>query len=265
MINRNFLIILVGLPASGKSTIATILKHIIEKRYENVNVEIIDTDQIRYSINPNKFNYKKEQLVRKKSLNKVKNELKRGSIVISDDLNYYTSMRHDLKQIAENYKKKYFIIHIATPLEKCIEWNKNRGFFIPQEVIFNISKKFDHFDNYNWDSPLISIDPSKSMNLKGELDKLVILIEEKLAIETTRKDPKRNRILKQRNHEKLDKITRDLVRKISQNDEYHPLMKKVSKLRKEFIRKNIDNLIDKTQIKEEFLKFLNKSLNFECS
>lgn len=256
---------MVGLPASGKSTIATIIKHIIEKKHENVNVEIVDTDQIRDSLNPNKFNYQKEQLVRKESLNKIKTELKRGSIVISDDLNYYTSMRHDLKQIAENNKKKFYIIHIATPLEKCIEWNKNRGLPIPQEVIYNINKKFDYFNSYTWDKPLISINPSKSMDLEKELNKIVILIEEKLAIKAINKHAERKRNSKQRYHEKLDRITRDLIAEISQKDECQPFMKKISKIRKEFIKKNIDTLLNKTQIREQFFESINKRLNFECS
>jgi ATP-dependent 26S proteasome regulatory subunit/tRNA uridine 5-carbamoylmethylation protein Kti12 len=254
LINRNFLIILVGLPASGKSTIATILKKSIEKKNYNIQVKIVDPDQIRKSISPDKFNFKKERLVRKKSLNEVKFGLKKGSIIISDDLNYYASMRHDLKQIAEILKRSYFIIHIATPLEKCIEWNKRRGLPIPQEVIYNINDKFDLFNNYNWDKPLIIIDPSKSENLETNIENLINIIEENLEIKTISVRPKRKKADKDRYHEKVDKITRNLISEISKNEEYRPFMKKISKMRKEFIKKSMKNLISDTQISEEFLK-----------
>jgi len=265
LINRNFLIILVGLPSSGKSTIATILQQQLEKRNDNFHVEIVDPDQIRNSLTPNKFNHKKEGLVRKKSLKKVKFGLKSGSIVISDDLNYYTSMRHDLKKIAEKYEKSFFIIYIATPLEKCIEWNKKRGLPIPQDVVHSIHEKFDQFNHYNWDNPLMTIDPSKTENLEREIDDLINLIEECLENKAFSKQPKREKTEKESYHEKVDKITRNLITVISRNDEYHPFMKKISKMRKEFIKINKDEIFTDRQISEEFIKFIKKGLNSELS
>ncbi|MFW9784485.1 MAG: adenylyl-sulfate kinase [Candidatus Heimdallarchaeota archaeon] len=265
MINRNFLIILVGLPSSGKSTIATFLQYKLQENLNDINVEIVDTDKIRSSINPNKFNHNKEQLVRKRSLSKIKAGLKKGSVIISDDLNYYTSMRHDLKQIAEQYKKEFFIIHIATPLEKCLEWNKSRGFPIPDGVIYNINEKFDYFNKYSWDNPLLVIDPSKSKDLEKIIDTLIIAIEHKLGIKTIYNQLDRKKTAKQQYHEKLDKITRNLIREINQNNEYRPLMKKIAKIRKEFIKKNIDQLFNDTQISEEFLNFINRRLNLDFS
>ena len=120
------LIALTGLPASGKSYFANKLNQHFKKKSDQFKVKVVDPDRIRSEITPNKFHHEKEQIVRKLSLNEVKNALENGFIVISDDLNYYTSMRHDLKRIADDLKRKLFIIHIATPLEVCIEWNQKR-------------------------------------------------------------------------------------------------------------------------------------------
>ena len=161
----NYLICLVGFPASGKSAFAQKFKEIIEEKSEESRVTIIDPDIIRESITRGKFNHEKENLVRKKNLKAIRRALINGDIVISDDLNYYSSMRHDLMKIAETLKKGFFIIHIATPLETCLRWNENRGKKVPNEVIQDVSNKFDGFTRYKWDTPLNVIDLSKVSNL----------------------------------------------------------------------------------------------------
>ena len=265
MINKNFLLILVGLPSSGKTTIAEILKDLIEKKYKNFQVKIVDPDKIRNSISPNKFNHQKEQSVREKSLNDIRSGLNQGFIVISDDLNYYTSMRHDLKQIAEENIINYFILHIATPLQKCIEWNKERGEPIPQDVIYKINEKFDSFNNYNWDIPIQIIDPSKFDDLKGSIGKLINVIERNLRNIPLDSYHKGEKTDKEQYHETLDRITRIVIGNIIKNDNYHPFIKKISKMRKEFVKKNLKKVMTETQISENFLKFIKRYLNSKFS
>ncbi|MFW9946959.1 MAG: AAA family ATPase [Candidatus Odinarchaeota archaeon] len=263
MINKNFLLILVGLPSSGKTTIAEILKDLIERKNKNFQVKIVDPDKIRNSISPNKFNHQKEQLVREKSLNDIRSGLNQGFIVISDDLNYYTSMRHDLKQIAEENNVTYFILHIATPLQICIEWNKKRGEPIPQEVIYKIDEKFDSFNNYNWDNPIQIIDPSKFDDLKQNINKLINKIERNLRIIRLDSFQKGEKTDKEQYHEILDRITRIVIGNIIKNDNYHAFIKRISRIRKEFIKKNLKKVMTETQISESFLKFIKRNLNTE--
>ena len=155
LIKDNFLICLVGLPASGKTTFAYQLKGTIEKNIENFNVIIIDPDKIRDQLSPKKFDHRIEQSVRERNFKAINTSLKDNNIVISDDLNYYSSMRHDLKKIADRLEIKFFIIHIATPLKICLNWNKKRGKPIPKSVIKKVYNKFDTFDKYNWDHPIM--------------------------------------------------------------------------------------------------------------
>jgi len=265
LINKNFLLILVGLPSSGKTTIAKILKDLIEKKYKKFQVKIVDPDKIRNSISPNKFNHQKEQLVREKSLNDIRSGLNQGFIVINDDLNYYTSMRHELKQIAEENKIDYFILHIATPLQICIEWNKERGEPIPQNVIYKINEKFDSFNNYNWDNPIQIIDPSKFVNLEDITDRVINAIEKYLRNIPLNSHYKGEKTDKEQYHETLDRITRTIIGNIIKNDNYHPFIKKISKMRKEFIKKNLKKVMTETQISKNFLKFIKRYLNTEIS
>ena len=64
MNNKNFLICLVGLPASGKSTFANSLKIALKKKFNNLEVKIIDPDIIRQKITSDKFYHEKEHIVR---------------------------------------------------------------------------------------------------------------------------------------------------------------------------------------------------------
>jgi len=266
VINKNFLLILVGLPASGKTTIANALKNFLESKFENFLVKIVDPDQIRNSLFPQKFNPKKEQIVREKSLNEIELGLNQGFLVISDDLNYYTSMRHDLKRIAERNSSKYFILHISTPLETCIKWNKKRGEPISIEIIHKINKKFDSFNSYNWDYPLKAIDPSKSDNLDKEIEEVINLIERNLKRESIKRHYKKEkRSERVEFHEELDRITRTLTGEFAKNKKYQPLMKRISKLRKKFIKNHLNHYVPESLISKEFLKYIRRNLNIEYS
>ena len=120
------MICLAGLPASGKSTFASKLKKTLESKFNRLVVKIIDPDIIRQNISSGNFDYRLEPKVREYYLTETRKELQLGMIVISDNLNYYSSMRHDLKKLTENFELKFFIIHISTPYNVCLQWNKKR-------------------------------------------------------------------------------------------------------------------------------------------
>ncbi|MFW9898498.1 MAG: AAA family ATPase [Candidatus Thorarchaeota archaeon] len=266
MEKNNFLICLAGLPASGKSTFANKLRELLEKRFNNLKVKIIDPDKIRENIVPGEFDHNKEQIVRNKNLESVKKELDSGFIVINDDLNYYTSMRHDLKEIAENLGLKYFIIHISTPLEICIKWNEERGKPIPNSVIININQKFDEFGKYNWDIPIANYDLSKLKDLNQYIEKLInnfIQNLKALKIRTEKKE-----IVKQTlslDNEKLDRITRKIVGDLLRTPKYRSLKNKIIKYRKMYVKKRANTVLSKSDIIKTFKQYLEKSLNIKIS
>jgi len=266
VINQNFLIILIGLPASGKSIFASKIKVIFQKRYSNFKVEIVDPDKIRNKMSPMGFNYRKEYMVRKKNLKEVKLGLKKGLIVISDDLNYFSSMRHDLKKIAETLKKKYFIVHISTPIEQCIKWNNARGNPIPNHVIYNIKEKFDDFGGYSWDIPTKVYDLSQIMKMETLVDDLINSIEmyfneDKAEVEILKDENKL--IIKY--HQNLDSETRKIVGKLLRNSNYINLKREILAVRKLFITANLTTHLKKSEIPKKFIAFLEKQLKIDIS
>jgi len=264
LIKDNFLICLVGLPASGKTTFAYQLKGIIEKNIENFNVIIIDPDKIRDQLSPNKFDHNKEQIVREKNFKAINTSLKDNNIVISDDLNYYSSMRHDLKEIADRLDIKFFIIHIATPLKTCLNWNKKRGKPIPNKVIKKIYNKFDTFDKYSWDNPIIEYDPSSNQSNKGKFEEVLSAIVEKLIFELTSKR-KIEKLSEDSNidNEKLDRVTREIVGDLLRNPMYKSFKNKIIVYRKLFVKDNLNRPISEKELSISFKKYLEKSLDIK--
>jgi tRNA uridine 5-carbamoylmethylation protein Kti12 len=266
VVNKNFIVSLAGLPASGKTTFAIILKKNIEKKFNTHKVKIIDPDIIRQSITPNKFDYTFEPIVREKNLTEVRKELQNGNIIINDDLNYYTSMRHDLKKLADEIKIHFFIIHISTPFEICVKWNKLRGEPIPNKIIKKINKKFDNFGKYSWDNPKATYDLSQIKDLNKEIENLVEMIKNKvsLSIKISEKEEKAESFLNLDN-ENLDKITRIYVGKLLQNSELVSMKKNIIKIRKLFVKLYKNKSLKESEIVNNFKEYLEKRLNIIIS
>ncbi|MFW9929830.1 MAG: AAA family ATPase [Candidatus Thorarchaeota archaeon] len=256
MSNRNFLIILCGLPASGKSTFARNLKSYLSKMNSNQDVIIIDPDKIRNELYSGTFDPRKENLVKKKNLTKIQKALKKGYIVISDDLNYYTSMRHDLKEVAERLKVPFYIIYISTPVEQCIIWNDARGKLVPNSVINNVYEKFDYFNTYSWDKPFRTFNLSENNNLENKIKQLLKEIEQNINLKIEQSVVNKSQKFKDPYKESLDHITRKIVNHYMNNWNERSDVSKILGLRKEFIKHNLDNEMSNSEIAKKFNLFL---------
>ncbi len=264
MIRQNFLIALIGLPSSGKSRFAQVLANVIEKKQKPFKVKIIDPDKIRESISSDIFDYKKEKLVREHNLKAVEKALEEGYIVISDDLNYYTSMRHDLKEIADDCGVKLYMIHIATPIETCLKWNEERGKTIPNDVIKKINKKFDVFEKYNWDFPDAKYDLSQIINIEEKAKELMNFIErdlKDLGHFIVKKKYSNNQLTIY--HEKLDRISRNIVGILLKNSNFISLKKDILKTRKFFVKENLNKSLKESEISKSFKIYLEKRLKIK--
>lgn len=262
VLKKNFLICVAGLPASGKSTFSKSLKNVIEKRFPIVRVKIIDPDIIRREIMGDIFQPKKEEIVRKANLTAITNALQKNYAVISDDLNYYASMRHDLKDIAEKFQLAFFIVHIATPLETCIKWNELRGKPIPNDLIREIHKKFDFFNKYAWDEPDAIYDLSEYSNIKLVAQDFLDHLENAFKFQFREKSRKKDRTSERsRYHQKLDRITREVVGEFLQQKTYREIKKEILKNRKKFIKRYLDSQMDEKKIRNKFKRYIKEITN----
>ena len=90
------LMVFIGLPASGKSTLAHLLCEKLRSLPLFSNCLSIDPDQIRSQIMGEKYLPEHENHVQEEKFIQIKQALNPSTLVIVDDLNYYKSMRHSL-------------------------------------------------------------------------------------------------------------------------------------------------------------------------
>ena len=155
-----FLLALCGLPASGKTTLARALR---ETLASSGSLEIVSTDQWRDQDYYSNFVPENEHIVRQRALDRTTKKLLRGISVIHDDTNYYSSMRHELYVIAKENRCVFGIVHVSTPLEVALSWNRSRDDALPEPVIVKIAQSFEPpGSRYAWDRPIAVVDLSQT-------------------------------------------------------------------------------------------------------
>jgi len=253
------LIALMGLPSSGKTTIARVLAKELDEHYGFSSI-VVGTDAVRGWIprQADQFDPEAEPFIKDLTLKIIDFCLKSDCLVINDDMNYYKSMRHELKQIAEENQAHFILVHIQIPLEIALEWNQNRGLPVPQEVIRTVYERFDAPGDYQWDIPVLTIQSNETpLELAKEeiLAKIIpiITLPSKLKVAQPAATPGIN--------EKIDKITRDIVAEVAKTTKDSALLKKISKFRLDYIKNLEVNEISFEKIAKDFSQKLNLFLD----
>jgi predicted kinase len=139
------LIMLCGLPASGKSTIAKQLKR-------EYNANIISPDELRNELFGTINEQNKNEELFKELSKRVKNNLINNNNTIIDATNVSHKRRKIFLDELNKIDCKKICYIIATPYEKCIEQNQLRDRKVPDHVIkkmylsFYIPQKYEGWD-----------------------------------------------------------------------------------------------------------------------
>jgi O-phosphoseryl-tRNA(Sec) kinase len=199
---NQFLMVLCGLPASGKTALALAIKRAV-----GPDVEIVTSDEWRDEAYYTDWKPEKEGAVRQTSLTQVRELIQQGKSVIHDDTNYYKSMRHDLYKIAHEKRCLFTIIHVTTSLETAILWNEKREHSdINEGIIRKIADRFDPpGGRYLWDYPDIEVDMATN-----DLDTVVTEIVNLLRSLKIAEKAQPMRVTEQ-TAETIDQITRKAV------------------------------------------------------
>ncbi len=189
--------IICGLPASGKSTLATRIADSLREGAPAGQVRVLDIDLLRTSLYAasgagSAFTPEREAEVRAGKLKEIDEALGKGDAVIDDDMNYFRSMRKEVADIACKHRVHYAIVHVDTTAKQCLAWNAGREHPVPSEVIKEVASKFDKpgSRSYSWDEPLITINLAKHgvdesmIELRRRLDKVAILLKAKQPVMT---------------------------------------------------------------------------------
>ena len=137
---------MIGLPASGKSTIA---REIAEKE----NAVVISTDKLRKELLNDENSQADNNLIFKEAEKRLKENINNGNNVIFDATNINYKKRRDWLNRFNKYNVEKIAILVATPYEECLERNAKRKRKVPEEVItrmyynFYIPQYYEGFDD----------------------------------------------------------------------------------------------------------------------
>ena len=136
---------MIGLPASGKSTIA---KEIAERE----SAVIVSTDDLRQELLNDVNSQENNNLIFKEAERHLKTNIEAGRNVIFDATNINYKRRRDWLNRFNKYNVRKIGVLVATPYEECLERNIWRERKVPEEVIkrmyFNFYIPF-YYEGFN--------------------------------------------------------------------------------------------------------------------
>lgn len=147
-------IMLVGLPASGKSTYCDV--------FENFGYNIHSSDSIRQELTGNRADQSQNEKVFKVLHERIKNDLKNGVSTVYDATNISQKRRIAFLREIERFSAEKICFFIATPYPECLERDAVRDNPVGEAVIkrmyksFWIPQKHEGWDNISilWSSPI---------------------------------------------------------------------------------------------------------------
>ena len=150
----NSLIVMCGIPGSGKSFYAESYKNSHDNYY------IVSTDSIREELLGDASNQKDGWAIFMTAYDRITNHLKDGHNVIFDATNIYRKSR---KKILKYFRKVFgdtinlICVYMCTPLELCLKRNMDRDRVVPEGVIRNMYMNISTPDKEEgWDNVLMN-------------------------------------------------------------------------------------------------------------
>lgn len=134
--NRPRLIMMIGLPGSGKSYRAKILA-------EEYDANVHSSDSIREELSGDIDNQDINDLVFRTLHNRIKEDLQNGKNCIYDATNISYKKRMAFLQELQSIPCEKICILMATPYKECLKNNSNRDRVVPEEVIERMYKNFN--------------------------------------------------------------------------------------------------------------------------
>lgn len=128
------LVMLRGLPASGKTTYA---KQLVDKGWVRVN-----KDDLRAMLHNSKFSKSNEAFILSLRDEIIIRALVNGNNVVVDDTNLDPKHACQFQSIAQEFMADYEEKFFDTDIMTCIERNKNRENSVPEKVIYDMYSRY---------------------------------------------------------------------------------------------------------------------------
>ena len=155
------LILLCGLPASGKSTLVRTLCRIWKRLDVPMDVSVISVDALQRETT---FSASDWHAARDRAFTLVQDALKRERegqlLLVVDDTMFYRSMRRRFFLLATELSCAFHLLYVQCPLDSCLTRNAGRMVPLPDETIQCAHARFELPDGsqHYWESNLHTID-----------------------------------------------------------------------------------------------------------
>jgi predicted kinase len=128
--------LMVGLPRSGKSTW-------IKERIENLNAIVLENDWIRENILHAPHSKSIDPTIWMLTDGAARIILSQGKNVIIDGVNLTKFTRKFFIDMARECNARVVIVEIKTPIEKCIDRNRNVAWKLPEKALKVMGEKYE--------------------------------------------------------------------------------------------------------------------------
>lgn len=129
------LVMMKGLPGSGKSTIA-------KEKYVSKGFKRINKDDLRAMLDDSKWTPGNEKFIIAQRNAIVGDALMSGRSVVVDDTNFEPKHEEKLRQMAQDLGAKFTIDYVETPFEVCVERDLKRLHSVGETVIRRMYNKY---------------------------------------------------------------------------------------------------------------------------
>ncbi|KAG0368625.1 protein KTI12 [Gamsiella multidivaricata] len=286
------LLILSGLPSSGKTRRAQELKSFLESRLatqtqddsaakpKEYRIHILNDESLNLSKHVSYNTAADEKKARGALMSAVERFLSKDDIVIVDSLNYIKGFRYQLYCVARAIGTPHCVVFCACLPEKARGWNSTSGAY-PESVFEELVVRFEEPDSRTkWDSPLFVVVPEDEKLPEDEIwDALILKKAKPPNLSTVVKVVKETNYLYE-----FDQTTQNVIQAILDAQKSGdptrqikaPLsnillqlpptrvvtLSELRRLRRQFTSINkMHTLLDMSRVAEGFVEYLNQNLN----
>lgn len=125
------LIVLCGIPGSGKTTLS-------EQMADEQDAVLYCFDKRKGAFSPTKA-----PSVRQQMYAEIAEDLRSGKSVVCDDVNVYKAYRKNILNAVSGIDCRKVLIVLTTPLDECLRRNANRKCRLPDALIHGINGAYE--------------------------------------------------------------------------------------------------------------------------
>ncbi|KAJ3190418.1 kti12, chromatin associated [Gaertneriomyces sp. JEL0708] len=184
------LIMMCGIPCSGKTTAAQKIKAELEtwiqqhpdelaarKLSLQPNVILLNEESLQLNRKEAYANGHEEKKARAALMSAVERHLTKDHVLICDSMNYIKGFRYQLYCITRALGTPHCVVHCGVTPQQAAEWNSSR----PEElqydaaVLDNLCTRFEEPDARNrWDAPLFTLIPDDPIPTQDIVDAVIL-------------------------------------------------------------------------------------------